>query len=81
MVVREQPDLALLDSRLPGEAAWSLLSVLKHSYPEVACWMLVVTSKDEAHARAAGADEVLAPGLTVDTLIQLARRKRESDGL
>jgi DNA-binding NarL/FixJ family response regulator len=81
MVVRERPDLVLLDSRLPGEAAWSLLSVLKRNYPEVACWMLVVTSQDEAHAQAAGADEALTPGLTVDNLIQLARKKREGDGL
>jgi DNA-binding NarL/FixJ family response regulator len=81
MIVRRRPDLVLLDARLPGDAAWSVLSVLKRRYPEVACWMLVGSTEDEAHARAAVADEVLTPGLTVDTLIQLARKKRGTDGL
>jgi DNA-binding NarL/FixJ family response regulator len=62
------PALVLLDASLPGEQALHVLQHVQGHWPHVHCLVLAHTLEQERLARQAGADAVLQPGFSAETL-------------
>jgi DNA-binding NarL/FixJ family response regulator len=76
-----EPDLVILDLRMPGIDGFGVLDELRSQDPSPACRVVVIsaTLEDgvEAEARAAGADAVLSKALTRSDICTAALRLLE----
>lgn len=72
---RSQPDIAILDIRLPDGDGVELCREIRSRHPEVSCVMLTSYSGDAAvhGAILAGADGFILKGVAVDSLIHALR--------
>jgi DNA-binding NarL/FixJ family response regulator len=57
-----RPALLVLDTNLPGAAAWGVLREFKSRWPETQCVILAQSASQRETAQAAGADGVLVKG-------------------
>jgi DNA-binding NarL/FixJ family response regulator len=64
-----RPALLVLDTSLPGGAAWSLLKKIKSRWPHThASWNMAKSARQRETAQAAGADGVLVKGFSTAEL-------------
>ncbi len=68
MVIQNHSVLVLLDSSLPSEELWTALKQIKVEWPQTQCIVVVDTIRQQAEARASGADGVLLKGFAAETL-------------
>jgi DNA-binding NarL/FixJ family response regulator len=78
MICQHDPKLVFLDTNLPDNQTWILLSALKAQHPEIRCLVLVDTIQQQQTARSAGASAALLKGFAaaeffaiVDKLLRL----------
>lgn len=62
------PLLVVLDFNLLGDEAWTLLQQIKRDYPQVRCLALIESETQKQLVQAAGADNVLLAGFTLEML-------------
>ncbi|MFN2286042.1 MAG: response regulator [Anaerolineae bacterium] len=68
MVETKPLALVLVDSNLPGEEAWTVLSQLKARRPSIRCVVLSETVQHCRQAEAAGANRALLTGIPAPKL-------------
>ncbi|MGC9395917.1 MAG: response regulator [Anaerolineae bacterium] len=68
MVEAKSPALVLVDSNLPGEEAWTILTQLKARRPAIRCVVLSETVQHYRQAEAAGANRALLNGIPAPKL-------------
>ena len=65
---RLQPELILLDVEGPESAVWNTLARLRQEVPQSRYWLLVNTGREAVQAGMQGADEILLPGFSSETI-------------
>ena len=70
MVAERQPDVVLMDARMPVMDGVAATRVMKGRWPLVRIVMLTTYSEQETEARAAGADAFLLKGVAVPDLLK-----------
>ncbi len=68
MMVDCRPKLVLLDSNLPDDKAWTVLTLIKSKWPQIPCLVLVDTLDQQQTAKIAGADDVLITEFSITKL-------------
>ncbi|MBN1992443.1 MAG: response regulator transcription factor [Anaerolineae bacterium] len=68
MIVKEQPALVLLDSKLADDDIQNVLQQIKIESPQTRCIVLADNSEQQWLAKTAGADSVLLTGYSTEIL-------------
>jgi DNA-binding NarL/FixJ family response regulator len=68
LIARHASMVVVLDFSLPGDEAWSLLQHMKQNYPQARCLALIESEAQKQLVQAAGADNVLLAGFTLEML-------------
>jgi CheY-like chemotaxis protein len=70
IVAEQQPDIVLMDARMPVMDGLAATRLIKRKWPLVRIVMLTMYADQEAEARAAGVDAFLLKGFTVPDLLK-----------
>ena len=70
MVEKGQPDVVLMDAKMPVLDGLEATRLMKHRWPEVRVIMFTIYANHRINALAAGADAFLVKGCSTDTLLK-----------
>jgi DNA-binding NarL/FixJ family response regulator len=70
MVEKRQPDVVLMDARMPVLDGLEATRLIKHRWPEVRVIMFTMYANHRIKALNAGADAFLVKGCSADTLLE-----------
>jgi DNA-binding NarL/FixJ family response regulator len=70
MVEKHQPDVVLMDARMPVLDGLEATRLIKHRWPEVRVIILTMYATHRINALDAGADAFLVKGCPADTLLE-----------
>lgn len=74
LVVKERPDLVVLDTNLGFTSVSDLLKQMKPALPALPCLVLVANDQEQRAAKDAGADAVLLKGFSSTELLALIEK-------
>jgi CheY-like chemotaxis protein len=69
LVERQQPDVVVMDMRMPGMDGLQATRLIKARWPRIRVMVLTLYAEYEAEALAAGADDFISKGEPPDRLL------------